>query len=545
MKLRMHQGTNRAKNRIGKKQEHRASDEGTGMAKEKKKATEELKPKGVIESYIIESEGMKVRISITCGEDKIKRYVLATPNFTGPTRALIDEIKREIVSDISITSQEVIDSNVIKEVKAKLRAKTEALLKKHLPSIDDTVKGYITGMLIHDMLGLKDVEYLLSDPNLEEIKINSALENVRVYHKAHGWLETNQKVSSESDIQNYSDIIARRVGRQVNVLNPLLDAHLITGDRVNVVLYPITTKGNTVTIRKFARDPWTMTDFLTNGTVSPEIISLIWMSMEYEMNIIISGGTGSGKTSFLNTCMPFMPPNHSIISIEDTRELQLPKNLYWTPMVTRLAGAEGKGEITMLDLLINSLRMRPDRIIMGEIRRQREAEVLFEAMHTGHSVYATLHADSLQETASRLINPPISVPKNLLEAVDLCVVMFRDRRKGIRRLYQAGEFIVEGEGNDLDVKANMLYRWNPTKDKIIAHSESLRVFEELSRRTGLTQKEINNDLSEKIGILNWLVKNRIRQVDDVGTIMNEYYLDRNKVIDAVRKNIGKNIFTKL
>ena len=103
--------------------------------------------------------------------------------------------------------------------------------------------------------------------------------------------------------------------------------------------------------------------------------------------------TGSGKTSFLNVCAPFIPPNHSIISIEDTRELQLPKYLYWTPMVTRPAGEEGKGEITMLDLIINSLRMRPDRIIMGEIRRKAEAEVLFEAMHTGHSVYGTFHAN--------------------------------------------------------------------------------------------------------------------------------------------------------
>ena len=144
---------------------------------------------------------------------------------------------------------------------------------------------------------------------------------------------------------------------------------------------------------------------------------MIWLAIEYEMNILFSGGTASGKTTMLNVCMPFVQPNSRIISIEDTRELQLPDFLYWTPLVTRLPNPEGKGEINMLDLLINSLRMRPDRIILGEMRRAREAEVLFEAMHTGHSVYSTVHADTTSETISRLTNPPLNVPPNLLKAV--------------------------------------------------------------------------------------------------------------------------------
>ena len=119
-----------------------------------------------------------------------------------------------------------------------------------------------------------------------------------------------------------------------------------------------------------------------------------------------------------------------IISIEDTRELTLPVSLHWVPMETRLPNPEGKGEVTMLDLVVNSLRMRPDRIIMGEIRRKREAEVLFEAMHTGHSVYATLHANDVDETIARLTNPPIDVPKQLLSSVNMLAVMNRNRRTG-------------------------------------------------------------------------------------------------------------------
>jgi len=306
-------------------------------------------------------------------------------------------------------------------------------------------------------------------------------------------------------------------------------------------LYPISSKGNTITIRKFARDPWTVTDLIKNKTATSQLFALIWLAMQYEMNIIISGGTASGKTSFLNVCMPFIPLNHRILSIEDTRELLLPKFLYWAPLVTRLPNPEGKGEVSMLDLLINSLRMRPDRIILGEIRRQRDAEVLFEAMHTGHSVYATLHADSVAETISRLINPPINVPSNLLEAVHLNVVMFRDRRRGIRRLYQVGEFLVTEEQGVNVVRPNIIYRWKPATDEIIKHSESVKFFDSLGRHTGMSQQEINQDLKEKIKILDFMVKHSIRKIDAVGKVMREFYLNKDNLIKLMNKGNVKEI----
>ncbi|MCX6804298.1 MAG: CpaF/VirB11 family protein, partial [Candidatus Diapherotrites archaeon] len=150
--------------------------------------------------------------------------------------------------------------------------------------------------------------------------------------------------------------------------------------------------------------------------------------MEFELNIIFSGGTASGKTTILGVCLPFIQPNHRVLSIEDTRELRPPEFLHYVPMTTREPNAEGKGGIGMLDLLVNSLRMRPDRIIVGEIRRRKEAEVMFEAMHTGHSVYSTLHANTSDETIRRLTNPPINIPQSMLDAVHLNVVMFRNRK---------------------------------------------------------------------------------------------------------------------
>ncbi len=489
----------------------------------------------IIEEYEINSEGVSIAIRIVKSVKYGIKYNLILPKFGPGTKALMDEIKDDLVSEVALKTEEIIDPKVVETLKKRFKEKARELIKKYMPKISNKVRNQIIGTLLHEITGLGVIEYLLSDGNLEEIVINSSKEPIRVYHKKYGWLETNVRIEDEAQIQNYATIIARRVGRQITTLNPLLDAHLVTGDRANAVLYPISTKGNTITIRKFARDPWTVTDFIKNKTCNTRIFSLIWLAIQYEMNILISGGTGSGKTSFLNVILSFIPPNHRVLSIEDTRELLLPEHLYWCPLVIRLPNPEGKGEITMLDLLINALRMRPDRIILGEIRRAQDAEVLFEAMHTGHSVYATVHANTIGETIKRLINPPIEVPPNLLGAVDLNIVMFRDRRKGIRRVYQVGEYLLGEEGGKTVVRPNILFRYKPEDDKIVQHSESLKFFEEINRHTGLSLKEIYKDLKEKESILKWIVKKNIRKIEDVGEIMKRYYLDKDSLLKMIKK----------
>jgi len=489
-----------------------------------------------LERYEIESSGMKATVSIDKEERMPNQYKLVLPQASPATSALLNNIRNELITQVKVSASEILDPKVIDSLKARFEKEAQEIIKTKLPDLPDKTLSFLTGTLIHDMLGFGKTEFLLNDPHLEEVIINSATEPIRVYHKKYGWLLTDVIIDAESKIQNFSSMIARRVGRQISTLNPLLDAHLVSGDRANAVFYPISNKGNTITIRKFARDPWTITDFINSKTCSPEVFAMIWLAIQYEMNVLISGGTGSGKTSFLNVCMPLMPPNQRILTIEDTRELQLPKNLYWCPLTTRQPNPEGKGEVTMLDLLINALRMRPDRIILGEIRRKREAEVLFEAMHTGHSVYATIHADSVSETVQRLTNPPIEVPANMVSAVNLNIVMFRERRRGIRRVFQVGEFITSDDGKKTTITGNVVYRWKPSTDTMEQHNKSLRLFEDLSRHTGLSQHEINKDLEIKKKILGYLVKNKLRKLDEVGKIMSLYYLDPDFVTKTVSKN---------
>lgn len=485
-----------------------------------------------IETYPVQAD---ITVSVDIGKDDVefvKRYILHTPEFGLGTRAMLNDLKSRIVTEVNISSEKMLDAKFVAELKKTFHEKASVLLARELPELTQDARDQLSSVILNEMVGLGPIEFLLADGNLEEIVVNAATEPVWVYHKKHGWLKTNIIITPEAEIQNYASIIARRVGKQVTVLNPLLDAHLVTGDRANASLFPISSRGNTITIRRFRRDPWTVTDFIDTKTSNAPSMALLWLAMEYELNIIVSGGTGSGKTTLLNVMLPFIQPNQRVLTIEDTRELQLPDFLHWVPMTTREPNSEGKGAVLMLDLLVNSLRMRPDRIIVGEIRRQREAEVMFEAMHTGHSVYATVHANTADETITRLVSPPIEIPPSLLEAVHLNVVMFRNRRLGVRRILQLAEFVPQKAGSEgkIQIKPNILYRWRASTDTIEKYAESIRLFDELGLHTGYSAQELTQNLSEKQRILEWMGKQKIRDINEVGKIMAQYYAEPETVL---------------
>jgi len=496
-----------------------------------------MKDTGVLAKYYVDAFKVKGEVVIErAAKEFVPVYVLKVPEIQPATLALMDQVREKILAEVAIKTAELLEPKAFEDLKVKFYERSYELLRRELANETEEVWEFLAGMLVHEMLGLGKIELLVADGDLEDIVINSAEEPMWVYHKKYGWLKTNVFVESEAQIQNYAAIIGRRVGRQITTLSPLMDAHMTTGDRVNATLFPISTFGNTISIRKFRRKPWVITDVLENKTVTLDIAALLWLAIQYETNIIFSGGTASGKTTFLNVLMPFIPPNQRIISIEDTREIQLPRFLHWVPLTTREPNPEGKGEVSMLNLLVNSLRMRPDRIIVGEIRRGDQAEVLFEAMHTGHSVYATLHADTAEQTYRRMINPPINVPEPLLEALHLITVAFRDRRRGIRRIFQIAEVVPALRAGEAKPFINVLYRWSPVRDTIVKVKDSIRILDELKLHTGMTDQEFRRDLHEKKEILKWMSKKNVHTVDGIGKIVVEYYFDPDKVMSVVRKN---------
>jgi flagellar protein FlaI len=488
-----------------------------------------------IKTYDIQVFNTPVKIEITKTDEFITSYNVSFPEISRPTEVILETIKDEILRDARINPQDIFDAKAIAKLSEDFTKKAQNIMTSKLPQLAGNKRNMLICHLLCDMIGLGPLEIPLGDPDLEEVVMNTSREPAWVYHKEYGWLKTNISVSSETKLQNYANIIARRVGRQISTLEPLLDAHLTSGDRANATLFPISTKGNTITIRKFARRPWTVTDFIANQTLNKEVAAFIWLAMQYELNIIVAGGTSSGKTALLNTLMPFIQSNHRIISIEDTRELQLPSFLHWVPLTTRLPNPEGKGEVNMLDLMINSLRMRPDRIVVGEIRRGEQAEVLFEAMHTGHSVYATLHADTADQVIRRMTNPPINIPEVMMEALHLILVQHRDRRRGIRRTYQVAELLPPGEAEGKrKTNLNILYRLKPN-GTITAHDACVRVIDELRKHTGMSDNEFVGELKEKMMVLDYMVKKNINEIDNVGKLIAEYYSDKENLMKKLSK----------
>jgi len=487
-----------------------------------------------LDEYVLMSDEVHFDVKIVDVGDYVPHYMVSMPRIDFVTRALLDETKRSLIGEVKIETRDVFDSMKFQKLKVKFTTRAKDKLRNVLKKSSEEYVATLSKLLVNEMLGLGELEYLLLDNKIEEVVANNSKEPIWVYHKEQGWLKTNIILPTEDLIMNYASRVAREVGREITHLTPLLDAHLVTGDRVNATLFPISTAGNTLTIRRFSRDPWSAISLMDPAvkTLNSEVAAFLWMAVEYELSIIVAGGTASGKTTMLNAIMPFMPANQRILSIEDTRELNLPEYLHWIPLSTRPPNPEGEGGITMLDLLQNSLRMRPDRIIVGEVRAKRETEVMFEAMHTGHSVYATFHAERAQEVVDRITSPPMDIPGMVMRSLHLIVIQYRNRRTGQRRTFEICE-ITKDESETPTL--NTLYKWDARVDSVNRMYPSIRVKDELALFTGITEREIEEDLKSKKMILDWMFASKITDVNEVGKVVTDYYLNRERIINLAKK----------
>jgi len=492
----------------------------------------------MVDSYSVKSDEGNLVTTVKVFFDNFSRrpaYHVDVPSVSPYSRIYFSYLQDEIAKDAPSDSSGAFGSKK-GQTAAEKYAMVSSKIKSELAPSDKDLP-VLAGIITRSMYGLGDIDVLMQDANTEEIIINRGEEPIGVYHRKYGWMHTNLFVGTDEDVSNMASLISRRAGKQVSILAPLLDAQLDTGDRVNATLMPVSSAGNTLTIRKFSRDPWTIVNLAygANKTLSPEMAALIWQAVHYEFNVLIGGGTASGKTSMLNAVFSLIQPHHRVVTIEDTRELMPAKYEWnWVPLISRSANQEGKGEVTTLDLMINALRMRPDRIILGEIRRKAEAEVLFEAMHTGHSVLSTVHADTGVQLINRLTHPPIEIPENELEAINLVVMQYRDRRKNLRRTLEISEVIPTDGIPDL----NHVYLWRPRSDEYEFVKAPSRYYEYMNMHTGLIEREIIEDQQNKAAILDWMNAWKWNNADQVGAVMKAYYADEASIIDAVEKNIS-------
>ncbi len=327
-------------------------------------------------------------------------------------------------------------SEVLAELKITLNRREQFALEK---------------VLVDELLGLGPLEELLADPNVSDIMVNGP---DQTFVERKGKLEVAQiQFRDEEHLFQIAQRIVNKVGRRVDQTTPLADARLQDGSRVNVIIPPLSLRGTAISIRKFSEKPITIDMMRGFGSMSEKMATVLKIAGASRMNVIISGGTGSGKTTMLNALSKMIDPGERVITIEDAAELRL-QQPHWLPLETRPANLEGQGAITIRDLVINALRMRPDRIILGEIRGS-ECFDLLAAMNTGHDgSMATLHSNSPRECLARMENmvmmsdikiPKEAISRQIADSVDL-IVQVKRLRDGSRRTTNITEVIgMEGD----------------------------------------------------------------------------------------------------
>lgn len=309
----------------------------------------------------------------------------------------------------------------------------------------------LTAEIVSDVVGLGPIEPFLADPTVTEIMVNSL---DPIYVERGGVITpTYARFVSHEHLRRVIDRIVSGVGRRIDESSPMVDARLPDGSRVNAIIPPLAVDGPALTVRKFSVDPFQVDDLIGFGTLTPELAELLDAVVRAELNILVSGGTGTGKTTLLNVLSGFIPDSERIVTIEDAVELQLHQR-HVVRLESRPPNMEGKGEVTVRDLVRNSLRMRPDRIIVGEVRGAEALDML-QAMNTGHEgSISTIHCNSPRDAVSRLETmvlmsgldlPSRAIREQIASALDLIVHLQR-MRDGSRRITQVTEISgMEGE----------------------------------------------------------------------------------------------------
>ncbi|MDO8647571.1 MAG: CpaF family protein [Candidatus Diapherotrites archaeon] len=494
--------------------------------------SEENPEKSALEAEL--ENAKKVEIA-SYGETKIYKvaghpmlyYFVPVPRPTASEKAIISTIKEAATRLITIAPYRIRDPEQRKNVYYQrvmdiLKSSPELKIPQHR-------FDFYANAVVRDMVGYGLIDPLVNDDKLEEIMIIGPKMPVYVFHREYEMMLTNIEFFNDNEIQDLINRVARQIGRRIDISAPLLDARLPDGSRVNATIPPASVQGSTLTIRKFKKDPYSLIDLINYNTLSVEAAAFLWTAVEgvstTPANILISGGTGSGKTTLLNVLSSMIPSNERIISIEDTAELSLPLK-HWVRMEARPPGLEGKGELTIDILTKNSLRMRPDRIIVGEIRHD-EAFTLFTAMNTGHDgSMGTVHANSAAETIIRVTNPPMNVPEVMLSGLDFVIIENRlhDRKKGtIRRVTEISE--VTGV---LEKKAQTqtIFERDPTDDTLKRTQIPSQFMGKLCRMTGMTKKQLDAIIEERTVFLKKLVDSNIRSMPEVSSALQHYLSEK-------------------
>ncbi len=469
-------------------------------------------------------------------DPKIDKYVyhVIEPKLSPRLQEIFKKIKELLEQKLDI------DFLKIKRIEAieYLRKNVDELLDFFGFSISEEEKQNLYYYIERDFAGLGKIEPFMVDDEIEDISCDGLNTPIYVFHRNPklGSLQTNVVFDDAEELDSFIIRLAQLCGKSVSVANPLTGGTLPDGSRLQAMLATdIARKGSNFTIRKFTHEPLTPVHLLVYGTVDVKVLAYLWFVVDMGRSILVSGGTASGKTTLLNVLSLFLRPERRIVSIEETAELKLP-HPHWVPSVARtpMVVEEGKkiGEVDLFDLLRESLRQRPDHLIVGEVRG-KEAYVLFQQMATGHPSLSTVHAENWEKLMDRLTSPPISLPVALLGSLDIVVFMMRGmyKDKHVRRVTEVVEIVGLHPKKRTPV-TNTVFRWNSLSDKFDVVNKSY-VLKKISETSGLTEEKIKEELQRRMLILNWMKEKNIVDYRDVYHVITTYYNYPERVISAI------------
>jgi archaeal flagellar protein FlaI len=407
--------------------------------------------------------------------------------------------------------------------------------------------------LHREFVGLGRTDAVLRDPFLEDVSCLGPNVPLFVFHRVFGSVRTNVIYDSELELNKYVFRLAQIAGKHVSVYQPILDATLRDGSRINLTLgTEVTRKGSTFSVRKFSADPVSPVDLMRFGSVSPAEFAYFWTMVENHRSLLISGGTASGKTTLLNAITMFVRPEDKIVSIEDTPEIQI-DHQNWIQSVARtgygissgaggasgISGVSGgqpkaAGSVTLFDLLVSALRQRPEYVIVGEVRGV-ESFTLFQAISVGHASMSTIHAGSIGELLHRIENEPMNIPRVLFQALDTVAfpAQVTVNQSRVRRLTSIVE-VLEIDATSNELLTNEVFKWDPTPDKFVYTGRSF-VLDKIAKMTGKVVESFEAEMRRKEAYLRLMSELNLNYYKDVSRAIAAYYVDPDAAIQRLNK----------
>ncbi|MFH0928815.1 MAG: type II/IV secretion system ATPase subunit [Candidatus Aenigmatarchaeota archaeon] len=462
-------------------------------------------------------------------------YLVSEPKLTKEDEKIREKIVNGLLEILDIELSSIKKRS---EALDYLRKQVKKILDEYDIKLPESRLSKIIYYIYRDFVGLNDIEPMMQDPNIEDISCDGIGVPLFIIHRKYGSIKSNVVFKDEKRLKDFVVKLAERSGRFVSYAEPLLDGTLPGGSRVQATFSgDVTTRGPSFTIRKFVPEPYSPVDLMNKKTVTPEILAYLWLAVENGASILISGGAGTGKTTLLNVMLMFVPSQAKIISIEDTRELNIPHE-NWVPSVTRVGFAKGYGEVTMFDLLKESFRQTPDYVVVGEVRG-KEAYVMFQGMASGIPAIGTMHAGRVEDVIYRLETPPINLSPSLIDTLDMIIVMIHAREKGesARRVKEIVEIeaVVQETGK---ARTNAVYRWAPKEDKYSFKGVSWYL-QQLAVQKGLETSDLLKELDRRKQLLEFIQKKGISNYKKVVSLISEYRKNPAEVIEKIKSEAEK------